>query len=397
MPRLLNRQIVRQALIALAFDLGGLLAGRIALIFLPLLQSAPWVLALFPPLLSVRGSIGGILSGKLSTMLHSGEAEPRLIGNTRQFYSLIRAIFVLTFADAVVIGALAFLINLLFDAAVVHQISFFVVVPPLTCLISMTVVIPMVSLVGIITFKRGLDPDVILYPVMSTVDDVVVTVCYVAVVNLALTGIALSTMYIAVLLLGGLFIVILARYRGEAVFKRTLTEGAPIVLLSTLLGIFGGIGLASLREEIERRPSVLILYPALIDTLGDIGAILGSMETTKLALGYSRSFRETFKETVIDLLSVEIAGAVMHVVFGLVAFLVARTTGFSPALLLLVAIALISNLVSFLFISVFSLAIATQTFKHGLDPDNFTIPLVTSVSDVGATLALMAALRILAA
>ena len=39
--------------------------------------------------------------------------------------------------------------------------------------------------------------------------------------------------------------------------------------------------------------------------------------------------------------------------------------------------------------------VATQTFKRGLDPDNFVIPAVTSVSDVGATLTLMATLAIL--
>ena len=62
---------------------------------------------------------------------------------------------------------------------------------------------------------------------------------------------------------------------------------------------------------------------------------------------------------------------------------------------LLVNIALITNLISFLFITMLSFAVATQTFKYRLDPDNFVIPLVTSIADFGATLALITALRIL--
>jgi mgtE-like transporter len=133
----------------------------------------------------------------------------------------------------------------------------------------------------------------------------------------------------------------------------------------------------------------------LIDTLGDIGSIIGSMETTKLALGYTTSFVETFKETLADQVSIEAAAALMHILFGIITFGLARASGLTPDLFLLVEIALISNFVSFLFISVLSLLIATQTFKYGLDPDNFVIPLVTSFSDFGATFALIFALSIL--
>jgi cation transporter-like permease len=96
-----------------------------------------------------------------------------------------------------------------------------------------------------------------------------------------------------------------------------------------------------------------------------------------------------------NLLSVETAAAIMHVCFGLVAFFIGKAAGLTPNVVLLVTVALISNLVSFLFVSIFSLVVANQTFKHGLDPDNFVIPLVTSASDLGATMALMGTIAIL--
>jgi mgtE-like transporter len=166
-------------------------------------------------------------------------------------------------------------------------------------------------------------------------------------------------------------------------------------MLSSLLGTIGGIGLSSLREKIENRPSVLMLYPALIDALGDIGSILGSMETTKLALGFVSSFRTTLKEALADLSSVEMAAAIMHVFFGLAAFLLGRATGLTPNTFVLIALALGTNLMSFPLISLLSLGTATQTFKRGYDPDNFVIPLVTSASDFLATLALMIVLTVI--
>jgi cation transporter-like permease len=49
---------------------------------------------------------------------------------------------------------------------------------------------------------------------------------------------------------------------------------------------------------------------------------------------------------------------------------------------------------SFVVISLFSLLVATQTFQRGLDPDNFVIPLTTSLADTIATLSLMAVLAV---
>ena len=393
--KVLNKRILLQAFLAFTFDLGGILSGRIALVFSPLFASAPWILALFPPLLSVRGDIGGIFAGKLGTMLHLGEAEPKIRGNTREFYSFIKSIFFLTFTDTIGIGIVAFIINLVLGNASYEHLLLFIAVPPISCLLTMVLVIPIGTLLGIIVFRRGLDPDIIVYPAMSTIDDAVITICYVFVVNLALIPSALLSMSISLLLLGLFFFALSMRCRGDSTFRRTLREGIPMVLLSSVIGTFGGIGLVSIREEIEKKPSILMLYPALIDTLGDIGSILGAQATTKLALKQISSFWETLRDGVTDLISVEVAAACMHVLFGLAAFLLGKATGLTPDLFLLVNIALIANLISFLFIALLSFAVATQTFKYRLDPDNFVIPLVTSIADFGATLALITALRIL--
>ncbi len=132
-----------------------------------------------------------------------------------------------------------------------------------------------------------------------------------------------------------------------------------------------------------------------MNTLGNIGSIIGSTETTKLALGYIKSFGQVLKDTVRDLLSVEVAAFLIHVLFGVAALAVGYLTEVAVDPFFIIKLSLFSNALSFLVISVFALTIATQTFKRGLDPDNFVIPLTTSVADTVSTLSLMTTLTLL--
>ncbi|MBC7090830.1 MAG: magnesium transporter [Nitrososphaeria archaeon] len=393
MPTFFKTNIFRQSIIALSFDLGGLLSGSVAAYYYPLFGNLVWILLLFTPILTIRGNIGGIYSGKLGTMLHLGLAKPSLFKNTREFYSLIKAILALTFFDTLVIGIISFALNSSFGLISLQHLPYFILVPPFTCLLAILISIPIASIVGIEVFKRGLDPDIFIYPVMSTLDDILITFCYFTIAGFIIYFDNLPLLFLILILVAVYFSAIVLRYRRDNVFRRTLLEGVPTVVLASLFGVFGGMGLGSLKEKIEDMPSILIIYPALIDALGDIGSILGSMETTKLALGYTTSLTKTFKETLADLVSVECAAAIIHLTFATIGFAISGLQNIS-FLFYLISITLFSNIISFLFISIFSLTVATQTFKYGLDPDNFVIPLVASVSDVVATLSLAASMGI---
>ncbi len=352
-----------------------------------------WILILFTPILTVRGNIGGILSGKLGTMLHLGLAKPSLFNNTREFYLLIKAVLSLTFFDTLAIGIVSFSLNFMFGIISLEYLPYFILVPPLACLAAMLISTPITSLVGIKVFKRGLDPDIFIYPVMSTLDDILITFCYFTIAGSMIYFGNLSIIFLILIITLLYFVYLVLRNRRERVFRRTLIEGVPSILLSSFFGILGGMGLASIKKEIENMPSILVIYPAIIDALGDIGSIIGSMETTKLALGYISSLTRTFKETFADLFSVEFAALIIHIIFSIFGFILGGSWNIS-SLFYLMSLAVTSNLVSFIFISAFSLTIATQTFRHGLDPDNLVIPMVASVSDVTATLSLVFSIRV---
>ena len=391
----IDKRVFSQSLLALMFNVGGLVSGRLAVIFTPVFTASPWILALFPLVLTVRGGTSGILSGKIGTMLHTGELKPQFRGNTGALWILIKSTFVVTFSATLGMGFLAFMTQIIFHHVSFQTLCIFIVLPVLTSTLSVLIAIPLTLFVAIKTYQSGIDPDILVYPIMSTTNDLIVSIIYLLLVTLILTSGSFILLYGAIIIILALIsmFIIINTYR-NTLFSKTLKEGVLIILLSSIFGIANGVILTSFRTEIEQIPSALVLYPALIAALGDIGSILGSMETTKLALGYVSSFTRVLRDVFVDLISIESAAFIVHMIFAFVTQGIGWISQIPSDLLQLVQIAGLSNLFSFFFISFVSLIIATQTFRYGLDPDNFVIPLTSSLSDTISTLVLLAVLSL---
>jgi mgtE-like transporter len=177
-----------QTILALSFNLVSLFAGGLMAVFTPQFSASPWILALFPPVLTVRGGIGGIFSGNLATMLHLGLVKPRLRENTPSYYGLVKSVMTITVFDALILGSVSFLFNLASGTATPGMWPIFLSVPTVACTLAVSFSIPIASLLAIETYRRGLDPDIIVYPILASMNDIIVTVFYVAVVSLVLVG-----------------------------------------------------------------------------------------------------------------------------------------------------------------------------------------------------------------
>ncbi len=240
-----------------------------------------------------------------------------------------------------------------------------------------------------------MDPDILVYPILASVNDILVTASFAGTVLLVLRGGA------AMILLEALFTFMLAltaliawRNWGSDFFRRTLREGTTVVMFSSLFGSANGVLLSSLGATITRDPGLVVLYPALTNALGNIGSIVGSTTTTNIALGYAKSLREEVREIVGMALRVESAAFVMHVVFAALSYLIASPGSGAPDFPFLLRVALTSNLITFMVISLIALTIALQAHKRGLNPDNVTIPFITTVSDSTATASMVPAIAL---
>jgi mgtE-like transporter len=385
-----------QTLIALSFNNISLLAGGFISLFTPQFREAPWILALFPPILTIRGGIGGIFSGNLATMLHLGLIVPRIRGNTEVYGHLVSASFVISVIDTLVMGVFAFLFNLVLGRATLNQAFVFTVVPPVACVMALALSIPLTSIIAILAFRRGLDPDILVYPILASINDVLVTGAFVATIFMVLAGgwflQLLVGLFVAVLILAG---VLAYRCRHVEFFHQTIREGTTVVILSSLFGSVNGYFLSSMSTSLQKYPGIMVLYPAITNALGNIGSILGSTKTTSLALGYIKSVAEEVRSAASTIFQIEAVAFVMHLVFGIMTYLIVSSTIPEVSLIMLIGVALLSNLMSFLLISLFALATAQQAFKRGLNPDNVVIPFITTVSDTVATVTVICSLTIL--
>jgi mgtE-like transporter len=365
-----------QTLIALSFNNISLFAGGLISIFTPLFQEAPWILALFPPILTIRGGIGGLFSGNLATMLHLGLVKPQISDNTRVYQQLISASFVITVIDTVVMGLFAFILNFALGQATLAQFYVFALVPPVACVMALTLSVPLTSIIAIVTFRRGLDPDILVYPILASINDIVVTAAFVTTILMVLAG------GVFIYLLAGLFLLIMgiAVYlawvnRRIRFFYQTIREGTAIVILSSIFGSINGFFLSGMGARLQEHPGLVVLYPALTNALGNIGAIIGSTKTTTLALGYVRNFRDEIRNSVSSILQVEAVAFGMHIVFGIVTYLITSPASPGVSLIFLVGVAVTTNIATFLVIGFFALMIAYFSFQRGLNPDNIVIPI----------------------
>ena len=362
-------------------------------VFTPIFSVNPWILALFPPILTVRGGIGGIFSGNLATMMHLGLVKPQIRGNTEHYRGLIKSVIVITVIDTLILGAFSFIVNIINGSAQLGQWFLFISVPTVACTLAVCLSIPITSLIAIETFNRGLDPDILVYPILASINDIVVTVFFVTVVFLNLWGgIFYGVFAILFVVIVSVVGYLAVKSRDDSFFQQTVREGTFVVVLSSVFGSVNGVLLSNLGPSLAAMPGLMTMYPALTNALGNVGSIIGSKTTTDIAMGYSKSFKEELKESGKKIVQVEVPAAFMHVVFGVIAFML--SVGQGAVLMPLIGVALSSNLMSFIIITVFALWSAHLAFERGLNPDNVVIPAITSVSDTTATLAITPAIMV---
>ncbi|MBS7615850.1 magnesium transporter [Candidatus Bathyarchaeota archaeon] len=389
---------VKQSLIAYTFNIVGIVAGTLIAYYSGLFEKAPWAVVIYPPILSARGVIGGLFCGRLSTALHLGTIKPRFFGNTRSFQMLFQAIVVITFEASIMMSLIAALFRGIYQGIYVGDVLNLINVFMATMTLALIVISPLTLTVSFLSFKHGLDPDIILYPVESTVADLLITCIYVSVLNLHIAH-SFSWLVLAMPSLALLTITIFLLMRGmrKPEFIQTLKESfLTLVLVSFIVNIAGAtLGkvdeLIRGKQELYGNYPVYVVYPALIDTIGDVGATVGSTATTKLALGTLKPSFSSIKHHSTEIYGAWTASLIMYFIYAVLALIIQGSL--QPVNLLKFTILLFTaNVLAAALIIIISYSVAILTYHRGLDPDNFEIPIESSLADSITTISLLASL-----
>jgi len=259
--------------------------------------------------------------------------------------------------------------------------------------LSILAISPLTFWVSVVSYRRGLDPDVLVYPVISTIADLIITALYMGVLYIVLLSPGASLLIlnlINVVFVGVVLLSVRKIYR-EKEFVNTVKEFMMTLVIVTIIVNITGTALNRITESIGRRPEIFMMYPALIDTVGDVGSIIGSTATTKMALGVMATEFSAMTTHWVEIGSAWLASITMFVLYALTSAAVYGIGKF-PGLLEEV---MTTNLIVVPIIIVISFSTAIVTRKRGLDPDNFIIPIETSISDGLTTIGLLIALTIL--
>lgn len=366
----------KESFAALLFGFGGLIAGSILVKFVSLIFISPWTIIMYPLVLSSRGAINGVLSGRLGTGLQTRLIEPRFRKNTRYYYVTLAAVLTLSLISSLLAASITFVIAFSIFGVTLQELDRIFLTCIITKALSVLVTAPFSSSLGFLSYRKGLDPDVFVYPISATIADIWTTISYVLTLGLVFWYRPFFSP--AIYFFGFAFIVAVILlsiiFRRDENYWMTLKEACLMILTVIPLSAISGFALSKVRTQMRESLGILTVYPALINTLGAAGAIFGSLSTTKLALGLIKAKINELKSEFRDLSQIGSAVLIMYVIYGVIASSIGgRVVSF--------AIILLSLIILFPIIIGIAFSIGILAFIKGLDPDNFIIPFETTLTD----------------
>ena len=161
----------RQALPALAASaVGGLVAGLVLGGMRGELRAVPGLLVLVPALLATRGNVYGSLGARLSSGLHQGLIEPRIaFGDERVRAAIAAAVSNGLLASAFAATAAWVALGLL--GRPVAPVGSLIAIALLAGILSGAVLVAAVVGTAFVGYRRGLDPDTLVGPMVTTTGD----------------------------------------------------------------------------------------------------------------------------------------------------------------------------------------------------------------------------------
>ncbi len=384
----------KQTTFAYFFDILGLLAGFLIAYQLDIFTRTPWALALYPTLITTR-VISGLLSGRLSTALHLGTIHSRFTNNTKSFYRLIESVIVLTLITSLAVSAISFVVGYFLWGITFTDFSAIILVMVSTLAIGLTFTFVTIK-VAFISFKRGLDPDIVVYPIVSTAASIFITLCYIGVLELFFLQSGIGKL--AILAIAS-FHVVLAVYlitkeRTEPEFVKTIKESLIMLMVVAVLVTLTGTIFKGIDSFARGRREIYTIYPALINMISNVGSVVGSTANTKLALGLLSPTFSSIRKHGKNIVSAWVASILIFTILAIISLAINQVWTFSTAFNFL-AVIWVSNIIAVSGIVLLSYGVAILTFKKGLNPENFVIPVEASLATVLTSIALLLALFVL--
>ncbi len=173
-------------------------------------------------------------------------------------------------------------------------------------------------------------------------------------------------------------------------------EALPALAASAVGGLLAGLVLGEMRGELRAVPGLLVLVPALLATRGNVYGSLGARLATGLHQGLVKPRVRNTDSRLYRAIAAAIVDGLLASSFAAVSAFAALTAlGGAPASLpTLLAIAIVSALLSGIALSTTVVLVVFAGYRRGYNPDPLVGPIVTTAGDVFGVAFLLLAVRI---
>lgn len=168
--------------------------------------------------------------------------------------------------------------------------------------------------------------------------------------------------------------------------KTIIKESIKILLFASIISSFGGLALEHIKTIFISIIPLVVLLPTLNDMIGDYGAIISSRFSTMLhekKINKKWWINKNLKKLFYQIL---IIGSITTIISSLAALIISSFSDFVIDKTIIYKILFVSILdVTLLIVILFLIAILAGFYFYSKneDPNNFLIPIATSVADFG--------------
>ncbi len=373
-----TRRALKQQFASLFINVVGGFGSSIFLgAFRLFLTEHPWLMAINPLLRDLNGNVFSSLLARINSGLHLGTIKPTL----RDRNILANILIVLS---TILITSISMVILLSFILKSDPLFMIEVIIP--AKLIVVFLLFPFTTYFSIETFKRGLDPESLILPVILLLGDIIsnpIIITY-AQFLLSLQEYFRRIFLLITLVIVAIVIIVGFMVRTEKTL-RIMGESQLILFLCALLDLGAGLSYATHIEFMVTTPYVILTVTVFNTISGSLASIYASRQNVMFHLGLTSHRPSKEKLTYLPyMLILMVYSSILIFGIGIVlSYVITGGPGVSPYICLIITLvsAVIITPILWALIQLFTYL----SFRMGFDPDNVMSPILTSVIDfVGA-------------
>ena len=388
-----EKETLRQGFASLFISsIGELLAGIALAEISGTLEDLVGLAVLIPAAIGMRGAIFGAMASRLSTSIQTGLFSFSLRRGV--LAENVQAALVLSLVSGVFLAFLARYLSDILGIATELSVLDYVVISTLGGLIAGVLLLGITVFVARASVARGWDMDNIAAPMITAAGDILTLPALV--IGTLLIGIPIfSSGLAAALVLVTVAAILVGFQLGAQNLRRILAESLPILALTGAVTILVGIALEDRRDQFLTFAALLILLPPFLQEGGALGGILSSRLSSKVHLGLLAPRGLPPLSTFRDFALVYTFAAGVYLFVGGASHFLALALGQnSPGFLLMLAISALAGLIATTAAVFAAYYGSIVSYRFGLDPDTYGIPIIAAAVDLLGFLSLIISLII---